>query len=196
MPSLPVQRVFRRQRRRLDLAGFNQTIGSLSGAGSVTLGVATLTTGNDNTSTTFSGAMSGTGGLHEDRQWCPGLTGNSRFTGATTVNGGGLVVNGSLVSGVMVNAGTLSGGGSVGGLVANGGVVAPGNVDRHLHQSTATSRRTAVSIRSRSMPPVRVTGSTSPRRRQSTARACRCWRKRHPMRATPPYTDPERHRQH
>jgi YVTN family beta-propeller protein/autotransporter-associated beta strand protein len=35
----------------LDLAGFNQTIGSLAGPGSVTLGAATLTAGNDNTST-------------------------------------------------------------------------------------------------------------------------------------------------
>ena len=33
----------------LDLAGFNQTIGSLAGAGNVTLGSATLTTGNDGT---------------------------------------------------------------------------------------------------------------------------------------------------
>ena len=38
----------------LNLASFNQTIGSLAGAGNVTLGAATLTTGNDNTSTTFS----------------------------------------------------------------------------------------------------------------------------------------------
>jgi autotransporter-associated beta strand protein/YVTN family beta-propeller protein len=47
----------------LDLNNFNQSIGSLAGAGSVTLGAATLTSGNDNTSTTFSGTMSGTGGF-------------------------------------------------------------------------------------------------------------------------------------
>jgi autotransporter-associated beta strand protein len=41
----------------LDLNGFNQTIGSLAGSGSVTLGSATLTTGNDNTSTAFSGTI-------------------------------------------------------------------------------------------------------------------------------------------
>ena len=41
----------------LNLASFNQTIGSLAGAGAVTLGSATLTTGNDNTSTTFSGVI-------------------------------------------------------------------------------------------------------------------------------------------
>jgi hypothetical protein len=43
----------------LDLNGFNQTIGSLAGAGNVTLGAATLTVGNDNTSTVFSGGLSG-----------------------------------------------------------------------------------------------------------------------------------------
>ena len=47
----------------LDLASFNQTIGSLAGTGGVTLGSATLTTGNDNTSTIFSGTISGAGGL-------------------------------------------------------------------------------------------------------------------------------------
>src|SRR5215831_13820333 len=46
-----------------DLNSFNQTIGSLAGAGAVTLGAATLTTGSDNTSTTFSGTISGTGGV-------------------------------------------------------------------------------------------------------------------------------------
>ena len=111
----------------LALAGFNQTIGSLSGAGTVTLGSATLTTGNDNTSTTFSGALSGTGGLSKIGNGVLTLSGNSSFTGATTVNGGGLVVDGSLASAVTINAGTLGGGGSVGGLVANGGVLAPGN---------------------------------------------------------------------
>src|SRR4029077_8838583 len=47
----------------LDPKHFNQTIGSLAGAGSVMLGSATLSTGNDNTSTTFSGVISGTGAL-------------------------------------------------------------------------------------------------------------------------------------
>src|SRR5262249_54168018 len=47
----------------LALNNFNQTIGSLAGAGNVTLGSATLTAGGNNTSTAFSGVMSGTGGL-------------------------------------------------------------------------------------------------------------------------------------
>ena len=111
----------------LNLAGFNQTIGSLAGAGAVTLGAATLTTGNDNTSTIFSGVISGGGGLAKIGNGILTLTGANTFTGGTTVNGGGLVVNGSLASGVTVNNGTLSGTGSFGGLVANGGVLAPGN---------------------------------------------------------------------
>jgi autotransporter-associated beta strand protein len=46
-----------------DLAGFNQTIGSLAGAGGVTLGAAALITGGSNAGTTFSGALSiGAGG--------------------------------------------------------------------------------------------------------------------------------------
>ena len=47
-----------------NLNNFSQSIGSLAGAGSVTLGTvgtATLTTGNDNTSTDFSGVISGLG---------------------------------------------------------------------------------------------------------------------------------------
>src|SRR5262245_19036813 len=47
----------------LDLAGFDQTVGSLAGAGNVTLGSATLTTNGDGSDTTFSGTISGSGGL-------------------------------------------------------------------------------------------------------------------------------------
>ena len=75
----------------LDLAGFNQTIGSLAGAGSVTLGSATLTTGNDNTSTTFAGTMSGVGGgLTKVGAGTLTLSGSSTYSGATAVNAGTL----------------------------------------------------------------------------------------------------------
>ena len=57
----------------------------------VTLGTATLTTGNDNTSTTFSGGISGTGGL-------TGIQAAAHvhhrppnaYTGGTTINGGAI----------------------------------------------------------------------------------------------------------
>ena len=79
-----------------DLNSFNQTIGSLAGAGSVTLGAATLTTGSDNTSTTFSGTISGTGGLTKIGAGTLVLTGNNPYSGATAVNGGRLTVNGAI----------------------------------------------------------------------------------------------------
>jgi autotransporter-associated beta strand protein len=46
-----------------DLNGFSETIGSLAGAGNVTLGAGTLTLGGNNTTTAFSGVISGTGAL-------------------------------------------------------------------------------------------------------------------------------------
>jgi fibronectin-binding autotransporter adhesin len=113
----------------LDLNNFNQNIGSLAGAGSVTLGSAILTTGNDNTSTIFSGSIAGTGGLTKIGAGTFMLTGASTYTGPTNVDAGILSVNGSLVSTVFVNSGgTVMGNGSIGGLnVGSGATVAPGN---------------------------------------------------------------------
>ena len=112
----------------LALAGFNQTIGSLTGAGAVTLGSATLTTGNDNTSTTFSGTISGTGGLTKTGTGTLTLSGTNTYTGPTMVNAGSLVVNGSLPGSVTVTGGTLGGNGTFGSLTAGvGSVLAPGN---------------------------------------------------------------------
>jgi outer membrane autotransporter protein len=75
----------------LDLNGFNQTIGSLSGTGTVTLGSATLTVSGINTSTAFSGTISGSGGLTMN---APGstltLSGTNGYSGATTVTTGTL----------------------------------------------------------------------------------------------------------
>jgi outer membrane autotransporter protein len=119
----------------LALAGFNNAIGSLAGGGGVTLGSATLNSGNDGTSTTFSGEIGGTGGLTKTGSGTFFLTGASGYTGPTNINAGVLDVNGSLASAVSVNSGaTLMGGGSIGGLnVANGGIVAPGNSIGTLH---------------------------------------------------------------
>jgi len=113
----------------LDLNSFNQTICSLAGAGAVTLGAATLTTGGDGTSTTFSGGITGAGGLIKTGAGALTLSGVSTYGGGTTISGGILDVNGSLVSSVTVNAGgTLMGDGAIGGMTINsGGVVASGN---------------------------------------------------------------------
>ncbi len=112
----------------LDLAGLNQTIGSLAGVGTVTLGSGTLTAGANNSSTTFSGKITGTGGVTKAGTGTLTLTGTNSYTGATKVSGGKLVVNGSLASSVTLDGGTLGGSGTVGGVsVASGGTVAPGN---------------------------------------------------------------------
>ena len=129
MPSRRPARSRSRSGATLNLTSFNQTIGSLAGAGNVTLGAATLTTGNDNTSTTFSGAISGTGGLTKTGTGTLLLTGTSNYTGATTVNAGTLSVNGSIASSALtVNAGgTIGGNGTIGNTTINGGTLSPGN---------------------------------------------------------------------
>lgn len=113
----------------------SEAIGSLAGAGNVNIrGLTNLTTGADNTSTTFSGVIgesaypsatltkTGTGTFT--------LSGISTYTGATTVNAGTLSVDGSIASSMMttVNAGgTLGGTGTVGNTTIAGGTLAPGN---------------------------------------------------------------------
>ncbi|RDJ25531.1 hypothetical protein DWE98_12510 [Bosea caraganae] len=78
----------------LDLAGFSQGIGSLAGAGSVTLGAATLSTGSSNASTTFSGAISGSGGLTKTGSGAFTLSGVNSYTGTTAIQAGTLTVTG------------------------------------------------------------------------------------------------------
>jgi outer membrane autotransporter protein len=93
----------------VDLASFNQTIGSLAGAGSVTLGSAVLTTGNDNTSTTYSGTISGVGGLTKIGAGTLVLSGSNTYSGLTTITAGTLQLgdggtSGSILGNVFNNA--------------------------------------------------------------------------------------------
>lgn len=95
-----------------DLAGWSEQIGDLSGAGSVTLGSGTLTTGS-RSSTTFSGAISGSGGLVKTGAFNTfTLTGSNSFTGGTTVSAGVLAIG---------NGGTT---GSLAGDIASSGTIA------------------------------------------------------------------------
>ena len=96
----------------LDLNGFNQSIGSLSGGGStggnVTLGSASLTVGADNSSTTFGGGVSGSGNLIKVGSGNLTLTGSSTYTGTTTISGGTLQIGaggttGSIASTSIIN---------------------------------------------------------------------------------------------
>ncbi len=115
----------------LDLNDFSETIGSLSGVGPVLLGSATLTTGGDNSSTTYSGAMSETGSLTKTGAGTFILSGINTYTGSTQIAAGILSVTGSTAAGSAVtvsSGGTLTGTGTVAGTVAvaNGGTLAPG----------------------------------------------------------------------
>ena len=93
----------------LDFNGFDQAVGSLAGAGAVTLGAATLVTGGDNTSTTFSGTISGSGALFKIGPGTLTLTGTSTYAGGTMIAGG--LVNFNAASNFGTGPILLNGGG-------------------------------------------------------------------------------------
>jgi autotransporter-associated beta strand protein len=93
---------------RLDAS---ETIGSLAGAGAVNLQTFTLTTGGDNTSTSFSGAFSGTSGsLAKAGTGTFTVAGTSTIAGALTVQNGTLDAGGAnlAVGAVSITGGTLA----------------------------------------------------------------------------------------
>ncbi|MCS6319724.1 MAG: autotransporter-associated beta strand repeat-containing protein, partial [Nitrospira sp.] len=93
-----------------DLNSYNNTVGAVAGAGNIPLGSGTLTTGGLNTSTSFSGVVSGTGGVSKSGTGTWTLSGANSYSGATTVSGGTLTsgATGSLpdASAVTLNSGT------------------------------------------------------------------------------------------
>ncbi|MBB2497162.1 DUF4347 domain-containing protein [Pseudomonas sp. UL070] len=84
----------------------SETVGSLAGAGSLSLGAFTLSAGGNNTSTTFSGALIGSGGLTKTGNGTLTLSGSnsSTFSGAIGVSGGTL----SVASDDNLGAGTVT----------------------------------------------------------------------------------------
>ena len=114
----------------LDLNNNAETIGSLAGYGTVNLIFATLTTGGDNTSSTFYGNITGIGftPIIKTGSGTFTLGGTNTCTGTSQVNAGTLAVSGQLDSHVSVAAGaTLTGSGKVGNVIANAGNIRPGN---------------------------------------------------------------------
>ncbi len=121
----------------LALSAYNLTIGSMSGAAPIDLGTSTLTTGTDNTSTTYSGAVGGSGRLTKTGTGSLVLAASNTYTGPTTISQGKLTIDGTLTnSAVSVNGGTLGGTGSLRSVTVNSsGVLAPGDPLGVLHLS-------------------------------------------------------------
>ena len=92
----------------LDLNGFSETVGSLAGAGSVTLGTGTLTAGGNNTTTTYSGVMSGAGGLTKQGTGAMTLSGANTYDGATNVAAGTVVASNAAALGTTAGGTTVA----------------------------------------------------------------------------------------
>jgi autotransporter-associated beta strand protein len=117
-----------------NMGGFSETINGLSGNGTVDgiSGTPTLTVGDGNATSTFSGVIKNTAGTLAVTKIGTGtltLSGNNTYTGATLVTTGTLVVNGSLGSGgVTVQTGaTLGGNITAGGTTTIDGTLNVGN---------------------------------------------------------------------
>ncbi|NBO83441.1 MAG: hypothetical protein EBU75_11645, partial [Betaproteobacteria bacterium] len=106
-----------------DLNDVSDTVGSIAGAGSITLGSATLTSGDDkatgsDTDTTFSGVISGTGGIIKQGDAVLTLSNTNTYTGKTTISLGKISVS------VDTNLGTAPTGSAVADqLTLNGGTL-------------------------------------------------------------------------
>ena len=87
----------------LGFNSFNQTLGSLAGAGTVDLGSATLDAGNNNSSTTFSGSVIGTGTLIKSGTGTLTLSGSNSYSGGTVVSGGVLAGTTASLQGAILN---------------------------------------------------------------------------------------------
>lgn len=123
----------------LNLNGYPEGVGLVSGTGPVKLGVGgRLGAGADNSDFTFSGLISGTGSFTKMGTGIATLTANSSFTGFAMVNDGTLRVNGTLANAdaTLFNTSTLGGTGQVRSVLARANTtVSPGNSPGQLSVS-------------------------------------------------------------
>lgn len=134
----------------LNLNGFSQRIGDLTGSGGVVLGSAALTV-DARTDALFAGAISGTGAFIKEGARALTLSGDSDYSGGTWINGGALILNGAnaLGSGVVTNDATLTlsflSPGSMGNTFAGGGtLIQDGSVAAMLTGDNSSTGRVEV----------------------------------------------------
>jgi autotransporter-associated beta strand protein len=153
-----------------DLNGFRNTIGSLSGAGTVQLGTGELAIGSNNRSTTFSGTITGAprpAGMDALTKTGLGtltLTGQTGIGGLLRIAAGRLVVNGVLSS----NDVRVEAGGTLGGTATlrnaaskvgfsfvsvTGGRIAPGNDLGTVHAEEAAFADGFLDVQLRGLTP-------------------------------------------
>lgn len=111
-----------------DLAGGCDAVGSIAGSGNINLGSGFLNVGFDNSSTVFSGTITGVGGrLNIHGTGTLTLNGTNTYTGQTYVGAGTLIVNGvQPASPFSVSAGAALGGTGIVGHLTVSGSVRPG----------------------------------------------------------------------
>ena len=128
----------------LDLNGTQLTVGSLTGAGSVTTGAAGALSVSSASSGTFSGVISGNGSVTKAGSGTLTLSGANTFTGATAIASGTLKLSGSgsisassaiaVASGATIDAGA-------GSAAVNGRVtLAPGSAVLNLQNGAAATQ--------------------------------------------------------
>jgi fibronectin-binding autotransporter adhesin len=99
----------------LNLNNFNVSIGSLAGSGTVAMGTGTLTVGGNNASpATYSGNITGSGGLVKVGTGTLNLSGSSTYSGGTVIDSGPVLLG----NGSSLGTGTITLAG--GALVGNG----------------------------------------------------------------------------
>lgn len=132
--------VILRQSGELALNGLSDTIGSLEGSGKVLLGSGSLQAGDNDSSTLFSGVISGTGTVAKSGTGTLALTGTNTYSGVTSNLDGTLLVHGVLSASpaVQVRPGSVLGGtGRVQSIsVFVNGTVSPGASPGNLRASS------------------------------------------------------------